>query len=24
VTGSDLDVPQVNAGVEHGRDEGYL
>jgi hypothetical protein len=24
VTGSDLDVPQVNAGVEHGRDKRYL
>jgi hypothetical protein len=22
VAGSDLDVAQVNAGVEHGRDEG--
>ena len=24
VTGRDLDVPEVDAGIEHGRDEGYL
>ena len=24
VPGGDLDIPQVNAGIKHGRDERYL